>query len=72
MLEKLKRITELITGEREITSPIEIDETFNNYFSSVGDNLAAEIASPEHDPSFYLKPTAKSFSLQTPTVDTVF
>ena len=43
---KTKRITELITGEREITSPIEITETFNNYFSNVGDNLAAEIASP--------------------------
>ena len=48
-------MAELMKEEREITSPIEIAETFNKYFSNVGDNLAEEIASPEHDPSFYLK-----------------
>ena len=56
--------------EREITSPIEIAETFNNYFSNVGDNLAEEIE--EHDSGFYLKQTEKSFLLQYPSVGTVF
>ena len=69
---KTKRISEINLGEQlDITSPVEIAEAFNSYFSSVGDNLAAEIPYPDHDPNFYLKPSDKTFSLQTPTVDTV-
>jgi hypothetical protein len=68
----MKRISEINLGEQlDITSPVEIAEAFNSYFSSVGDNLAAEKPYPDHDPNFYLKPSDKTFSLQTPTVDTV-
>ncbi len=51
---------------------MDIAEAFNNYFSSVGDNLAASIPTPDHDPSFYLKATDKTFSLQSPTFETVY
>ena len=45
---KTKRISEINLGEQDITSPVEIAEAFNSYFSSVGDNLAAEIPYPEY------------------------
>ena len=51
---------------------MDIAEAFNEYFSSVGDNLAASIPTPDHDPSFYLKATNKTFSLQSPTFETVY
>ena len=51
---------------------MDIAEAFNDYFSSVGDDLAASIPTPDHDPSFYLKATDKTFSLQSPTFETVY
>ena len=42
----------------------------NHTLSSI--NLASEIPTPVHAPEFYLKPTDKAFSLQIPTVDTVY
>ena len=47
-------------------------EAFNNYFSSVGKNLADEIPLSQHKPEDYLNPTDKRFSLKTPTVDKVY
>ena len=58
---KTKRISEINLGEQDITSPVEIAEAFNSYFSSVGDILAAEIPCPDHDPNFYLKSSDKTF-----------
>ena len=60
---KIKRITLLNFEERKITASVEIAETFNSYFSGIGEKLTSEIPVPVHDPSFYLKPTDKSFSL---------
>jgi hypothetical protein len=50
---------------QEISTPGEIAETFNSYFSNIGEKLASEIPPSEHEfePSFYPKPTDKSFSL---------
>lgn len=45
---KTKRITQLNFEEREITAPVEIAETFNSYFSGIGEKLASE--NPVHDP----------------------
>ena len=59
-------------GEQLITSPIEISEAFNNYFSTVGSNLASDIVLTENGPEYYLKPTNSMFSLKTPSVDTVY
>ena len=48
---------------------MDIAEAFNNYFSSIGNNLAASIPIPDH---LYLKATDKTFSLQSPTFETVY
>ncbi len=40
---KAKKISEVIVEEQSITSPTEMSEAFNNYFASVGKNLADEI-----------------------------
>ena len=69
---KTNRVSELNFNSQEITEPVSIAESFNNYFSSVGDNLAATIPTPDHDPGFYFKATDKVFSLQIPTFETVF
>ena len=53
-------------GEQVITSPIEILEAFNNYFSTVGSNLASDIVLTGNGPVYYLKPTDSMFSLMTP------
>ncbi len=34
--------------------------------------MSAQIPAPVHDPAFYLKPTDKSLSLKTPSVNTVY
>ncbi len=69
---KAKKISEVIVEEQSITSPTEMSEAFNNYFASVGKNLADEIPSSENEPEVYLNPTDKRFSLKAPTVDTVY
>ena len=58
---KTNRVSALNFNNQEITAPMDIAEAFNDYFSSVGDNLAASIPTPHHDPSFYLKATDKNF-----------
>ena len=71
-LSKTKKISETRMGEQVITSPTEISEAFNNYFSTVGSNLASDIALTEYGPEYYLEPTHSIFSLKTSTVDTVY
>jgi hypothetical protein len=41
-------VSELNFNNQEITAPMDIAEAFNDYFSSVGDNLAASIPTPGH------------------------
>ena len=43
---KTNRVSELNFNNQEITAPMDIAEAFNDYFSSVGDNLAASIPTP--------------------------
>ena len=69
---KTNRIAQLKIARQEISTPGEIAETFNSYFSNIGEKLATEIPPSEHEPSFYLEPTDKSFSLQAPQVDIVY
>ena len=71
-LSKTKKISEIRTGEKVITSPIEIAEAFNNYFSTVGTNLASDIPLTEYCPEYCLEPTHSIFSLKPPTVETVY
>jgi hypothetical protein len=51
---KIKRISEIKIGEQVVTSPVEMVETFNSYFSNVGDDLAAEIPASEYNTEVYL------------------
>ena len=67
---KTNNISE-IKMEEVITSPIEMAEAFNSYFTNVGVNLAAKIPSPKFTPESYLTPTDKIFSIQIPTIITV-
>ena len=60
-------MSEIRTREQVITSPIAIAEAFNNYFSTVGSNLASDIPLTEYGPEFYLEPTHSIFSLKPPT-----
>ena len=69
-LSKPKKLSEIRT-EEVITSPIEIAEAFNNYFSTVGSNLASDTPLTEYGPEYYLEPIHSIFSLKPPTVDTV-
>ena len=71
-LSKTKKILEIGTGEKVITSPIEIAEAFNHYFSTVGSNLTSDIPLTEYCPEYYLEPTHSIFSLKPPTVETVY
>ena len=71
-LSKTKKISEIRTGEKVITSPIEIAEAFNNYFSTVGSNLASDVPLKEYGPEYYLEPPHSMFSLKPPTVETVY
>ena len=65
------KISEVIVKEQVITSSAEMAEAFNNYFSSVGKNLADEIPLPENEPEDYLEPTDTTFSLKPPSIDIV-
>ena len=68
---KTNNISEIKMGEEVITSPMEMAETFNSYFTNVGVNLAAKIPPPKFTPESYLTPTDKIFSIQIPTITTV-
>ena len=64
-------ISEIKMGEEAITSPMEMAEAFNSYFTNVGVNLAAKIPSLKFTPESYLTPTDKICSIQIPTTTTV-
>ena len=59
-------------NEQVLTSSAEMAEAFNNYFSGVGKNLADEIPLPKNEPEAYLEPTDTTFSLKSPSINTVY
>ena len=69
---KAKKISEVIVKEQVITSSAEMAEAFNNYFSSVGKHLADEIPLPENEPEAYLEPIDTTFSLKSPSINTIY
>ena len=65
-------IKEIKIDDQIVTSPNQMAETFNTYFSNVGSNLSDEIpSSVDSNPEDYLDPTDGTFSLQFPSVNTV-
>lgn len=61
-------VDKLLVDEKIITDPLQISETFNDYFACVGDNLAKDFPAGEqftnylgqnHHQSMYLKPVTR-------------
>ena len=46
-------------------------EVFNDFFATIGSNLASEIQPSTIEPEFYLQPTDTIFSLKPPSASTV-
>ena len=65
-------ISEIQVGNQSINSSVDMAEAFNKHFTDIGHNLAREIPATDIEPEYYIKPTDKTFSLQTPSVDTVY
>lgn len=70
---KNSKINCIISNGKEISSHTEIAESFNNYFSSVGSKLAAQIPTTNNSYKKYLtKPNLHSFYLLSVTEMEVF
>jgi hypothetical protein len=59
-------------GEGTINTPIEIAETFNSHFASVGENLASDIPPSTVEPDVYVVPAETTFSMKFLTVYAVY
>ena len=69
---KSSNISEIQVGNQSINSSVDMAEAFNKHFTDIGHNLAQDIPVTNIEPEYYIKPTDKTFSLQTPSVDTVY
>ncbi len=59
-----QKVVKIVKNSTEITDPMVIADSFNNYFANVGTNLANSISDSWKSPSDYLKtPLSKSFYL---------
>ena len=58
-----RNITEIKTDNETINSAHEIAEVFNNFFTSIGPNLASKLSPSNIDPESYLQPTKTTIGL---------
>ena len=58
-----RNITEIKTDNETINSAPEIAEAFNNFFTSIGPNLASKLSPSNIDPESYLQPTKTTMGL---------
>ena len=65
-------ILEIKADNRKVSNPMHIAETINGHFSNVAQVLAQDIPVVDISPESYLEPTESSFSMRTPSVNTVF
>ena len=63
--------SEIKVNNEPITSAVEMAEVFNDYFVTIGSNLASQIQPSSTDPEFHLQPTDTIFSLKAPSASTV-
>ena len=61
----------LKTNNETIDSAPEIAEVFNDFFTSIGPNLASKLSPPNIDPESYLQLTKTAFSLKALSATTV-
>ena len=68
---RTRNISEIKVNNESINSAVEMAEVFNDYFATIGSNLASEIQPSTIEPEFYLQPTDTIFSLKAPGASTV-
>ena len=68
---RVRNISEIKVNNEPITSAAEIAEVFNDFFATIGSNLANEIQPSTIVPEFYLQPTDPIFSLKPPSASAV-
>ena len=69
---KSANILEIKADNRIASNPMDTAETINGHFSNVGHVLGQDIPVVDVSSESYLEPTECSFSLQIPSVNTVF
>ena len=55
----------------ELTNPLEIVNTFNNYFRMTGDNLASKISCSDTNPTSYITLVSSAFSFAKINIESV-
>ena len=68
---KSNKITSLKTGENLISDPNTIAETFNEYFSTIGEKIANSVDSGKTHFSSFIRKPATNFEFNTVSVDKV-
>ena len=68
---RVRNISEIKVNNEPIISAAETAEVFNDFFATIGSNLASEIQPSTIEPEFYLQPTDIIFSLKPPSPSTV-
>ena len=68
---RVRNISEIKVNNEPISSAAEMAEVFNDFFATIGSNLASEIQPSTIEPEFYLQPTDTIFSLKPPSASTV-
>ena len=63
---RTRNISEIKVNNESINSAVEMAEVFNDYFATIGSNLASEMQPPTIEPEYYLQPTDTIFSLKVP------
>ena len=65
---KCGKIRNIFEINEIVNSADEMAEAFNDFFTTIGPNLANEILPSDIDPESYPQPTDKTFSLKAPSV----
>ena len=61
---RVRNISEIKVNNEPISSAAKMAEVFNDFFATIGSNLASEIQPSTIEPEFYLQPTDTIFSLK--------
>jgi len=68
---RFRSTSEIKVNNDPISSAAEMAEVFNDFFATIGSNLASEIQPSTIEPEFYRQPTDTMFSLKPPSARTV-
>ena len=61
---RVRNISEIKVNNEPITSAVQMAEVFNDYFATIGSNLASEIQPSSTEPELYLQPRIQFFLLK--------